>query len=59
MGFPGEDQQLIWIDDHLLKDDARRLRARHELGHLGFPLVEGGNHLVVGNLADALVIFRV
>jgi hypothetical protein len=28
--LPGECHQLIWIDDHLLKDDARRLAVREE-----------------------------
>lgn len=52
----GEGEKLIRIDDHLLKDNARRLEGRKALSHLGLPLLEGGNHLVVRNLADALVI---
>src|SRR5437016_4001272 len=54
--LPGEGQQFFWIDDHLLQDDARRFFAREKLRHLGFPLVEGGNHVVVRNLADALIV---
>jgi MFS family permease len=52
----GEGQQLIRIDDHLLKDDSRRRAARDYLVHLGFPLVEGGDHFIVANLSDALEI---
>lgn len=51
----GEGQQIIRLDDHLLSADARR-KLRDELGHLGFPVIENGNHFIVGNLADALKI---
>jgi hypothetical protein len=51
-----EGEQLIRIDYDPAGDDALRLQAREFLRHRGFPLLESGKHIVVADLANAIIV---